>query len=144
MEQPNCPRGLKQFEVMGPRNPYGFLDNYPNLDCFAEGISSRKLGRGCKCKRHFHHAETINCRVFISSVTGSLAHSPPAPCSICVQQCLEALCSCSRYCVTPGMHCALPYLTWLSPLSRTQKGKGHQWRTRDMPGGLSGTQVLVT
>lgn len=44
---------------------------------------------------------------------------PTASRSICVQQCLEALCSCSRYCVTPGMHCALPYLTWLGPLSRT-------------------------
>lgn len=24
MEQPNCPHGLKQLEVMCPRSPYGF------------------------------------------------------------------------------------------------------------------------
>lgn len=58
-----------------PKEPLWLLDNYLDLDCFAEGIFPRELGRECKFKRHFQHAEMINCLISISSVTVSSAHS---------------------------------------------------------------------
>lgn len=54
------------------REALWLLDNYPDWDCFAEGISPRELDGGRKFRRHFHHAETINC---LTSVTASSAHS---------------------------------------------------------------------
>lgn len=79
MEQPNCPHSLKTVGGDVPKEPPWLLDNYPDLDCLAEGIFPRELGRRCQFRRHSQHAEMINCLISISSVTVSSAPQPPVP-----------------------------------------------------------------